>query len=59
MNDKYKDIYDMPHHVSDRHPHMSIKDRAAQFGAFAAVAGHSEAVEKASKENSNITDDTK
>lgn len=33
MND-YRDIIDLPHHVSVRHPHMSRVDRAAQFGSF-------------------------
>lgn len=37
-------MYDMPHHVSDRHPHMSIHDRAAQFAPFAALTGHGAAI---------------
>ena len=46
LNPKYKDMYDMPHHVSDRHPHMSIHDRAAQFAPFAALTGYKEAIEE-------------
>jgi hypothetical protein len=37
--DKYKDIIDMPHHVSGTRPHMSIADRAAQFAPFKAMVG--------------------
>ena len=40
----YDDIIDMPHHVSDRHPHMSVHDRAAQFAPFAALTGHGAAI---------------
>lgn len=44
LNSQYEDMYDMPHHVSDRHPHMSIHDRAAQFAPFAALTGHGAAI---------------
>ena len=36
---KYDDIIDLPHHVSGRHPQMSMTDRAAQFSAFKALTG--------------------
>lgn len=36
---KYDDIIDLPHHVSLRHPQMSMIDRAAQFSAFKALTG--------------------
>ncbi len=35
----YDDIIDLPHHRSDRYPHMSLRDRAAQFAPFAALTG--------------------
>lgn len=41
---KYEDIIYFPHHVSEKHPRMSLYDRAAQFSAFAALAGHREAI---------------
>lgn len=47
MNDareKYRDIIDLPHHTSDRHPRMSRSARAAQFAPFAALTGHSDAL---------------
>ena len=40
----YADIIDLPHHQSDRHPHMSLHDRAAQFAPFAALVGYDEMV---------------
>ncbi len=45
----YKDIIDMPRHISDKHPHMSIHDRAAQFAPFAALTGHSEAINETAR----------
>ena len=41
MNGPYDDIIDLPHHVSKKHPQMTIKDRAAQFSPFAALTGYS------------------
>lgn len=52
MNELYEDIIDLPHHVSKRHPQMSMYNRAAQFGSFAALAGLDSAV----KETARITD---
>lgn len=40
----YEDIIDLPHHVSDKRPHMSMQDRAAQFSPFAALTGYDEAI---------------
>ncbi|MCR5303364.1 MAG: hypothetical protein K6E33_02285 [Lachnospiraceae bacterium] len=45
--DGYEDIISMPHHVSDRHPHMPMHKRAAQFAPFAALTGFGESIEKA------------
>ncbi|MBQ5326924.1 MAG: hypothetical protein J6K80_06950, partial [Oscillospiraceae bacterium] len=45
----YKDIINMPRHVSDRHPQMSIHDRTAQFAPFAALTGHGEAINEAAR----------
>ena len=47
--DEYKDIINLPHHVSKKHPQMSIEARAAQFGAFAALTGYEEEIEKMAK----------
>ena len=49
----YDDIINMPHHVSVKHPHMSMQDRAAQFSPFSALTGHGDAV----KETARLTDE--
>lgn len=52
-NHQYDDIIDLPHHVSETRPRMSMTDRAAQFSPFAALTGHKEAV----KETERLTDE--
>lgn len=51
MNDKYADMLEMKHHISKKHPQMSIYDRAAQFAPFAALTGHSEAINETTSEH--------
>lgn len=41
---EYDDIIDLPHHVSEKRQHMSVRNRAAQFSSFAALKGYEEAV---------------
>ena len=50
---KYDDILNMPHHVSSTRPHMSMRDRAAQFSPFAALVGYDDAV----KETARLTNE--
>ncbi len=50
---RYDDIINLPHHVSENHPHMSMLDRAAQFSPFAALTGHGAAIE----ETARLTDE--
>ncbi len=52
MSQDYSDIIDLPHHVSGTHPHMSMRDRAAQFSPFAALTGYDAAI----KETARLTD---
>ena len=47
--DKYADIINLPHHVSQNHPQMSMADRAAQFSPFAALTGHDAAIAEAAR----------
>ncbi len=49
MNGKYDGIINLPHHVSEKHPPMPMQGRAAQFGSFAALKGHKEAVRDTEK----------
>lgn len=44
MTETYDDIILLPHHVSKRHPQMSLYNRAAQFAPFAALTGYEEAI---------------
>ena len=48
----YADIIDLPHHVSETHPHMSLYDRAAQFSSYKALSGYEDMV----AEEARITD---
>ncbi|MDY6323401.1 MAG: hypothetical protein SPL30_10925 [Succinivibrio sp.] len=45
----YDDIISHPRHVSQKHPHMSIADRAAQFLPFDALTGFDEAVDETAR----------
>ena len=47
----YDDIIDLPHHVSKKHPQMSMSQRAAQFAPFAALTGHDRAIKETAQEN--------
>ena len=49
MTGPYDDIINMPHHVSTTRPQMSMRDRAAQFNPFAAVAGYGDAIAEATR----------
>ena len=51
--DKYDAIIDCPHYVSQRRPHMSMIDRAAQFSPFDALEGYSDEID----ETARTTDD--
>lgn len=49
-NDPYSDMIELPHPVSTVHPPMPLKNRAAQFAPFAALAGFHEAIERTARE---------
>lgn len=52
MTNPYKDIINLPHHISTSRPHMSVYDRAAQFSPFAALTGYDAAI----TETARLTD---
>lgn len=48
---RYDDMLDLPHYKSEKRPHMSKENRAAQFASFAALTGFEEQIEEAGKQN--------
>ncbi|MBO7061221.1 MAG: hypothetical protein J6W54_09050 [Fibrobacter sp.] len=58
MKDDYKDIIDLPYPRDDwnflmKHPRMSVADRAKIFHPFAALRGHSEALDATAERKQN------
>ena len=54
MTHDYDDIIHLPHHVSKRHPQMSMWNRAAQFAPFAALTGYEYAIHESAKANESL-----
>ena len=50
--DKYNDIINLPHHVSEGRPHLTMAQRAAQFSPFAALTGYDAEVKEAGRSTS-------
>ncbi len=46
---QYEDIINLPHHVSKKHPQMSLYARSAQFASFAALTGYEDAIKEKEK----------
>ena len=51
MTNEYDDIINLPHHVSKRHPQMSMWNRAAQFAPFSALTGYEDAIQDTKEKN--------
>lgn len=49
MSTEYDDIINLPHHISKRHPQMSMLARAAQFAPFSALTGYSNEIKKSAQ----------
>ena len=47
--EKYGDIIDREHQVSQKHPRMSRINRAAQFAPFAALTGYDDLIRESSR----------
>lgn len=45
----YDDIINLPHPTSEKHPRMSMYQRAAQFAPFAALTGHDAAISETAR----------
>lgn len=50
---KYDAIINLPHHRSKKRKHMSMTERAAQFGAFRALTGYEDEI----AETARLTED--
>ncbi len=54
IDEKYKQIINLPHHISKNHKQMSLYDRAAQFAPFSALNGYEDAIDENSHDYDNI-----
>lgn len=52
----YEDILNLPHHVSKKHPRMSMHNRAAQFSPFAALTGYDSAIRETARQTNQRMD---
>ncbi len=46
---KYEDIINLPHPNLSHRKKLTMEQRAAQFAPFAALTGHNDAIEEASR----------
>ncbi len=53
---RYDDIINLPHHVSKKHPHMSLESRSAQFAPFSPLTGYSDKLKDTAKKNVEFYD---
>lgn len=53
MKNSYEDMLHLPHRVSQKHPQMTMQERAAQFSPFAALTGYGDTL----KETARLTDE--
>lgn len=49
MKNSYEDMIHLPHHVSRKHPRMTMQERAAQFSPFAALTGYGDAIKETAR----------
>lgn len=50
---RYDDILLIPHHVSTKHPNMSLNQRAAQFLPYKSLAGFEERIKETGEKYNN------
>ncbi len=46
---KYEDIINLPHHVSKKHPQMSLDARSAQFAPYSALTGYDDEIKETTR----------
>ena len=46
---EYDDIINLPHHISKKHPQMSLEAMSAQFAPFAALTGYDDAIKETAR----------
>lgn len=49
VREKYRDIINLPHHVSGTRPQMPVRDRAAQFSPFSALTGYDDIINESGR----------
>ena len=50
----YRDLLDLPHPVSRRHPPMPRENRAGQFSPFASLKGYEDLIEEGAREAEDL-----
>lgn len=55
-NNQYDDIINLPHHVSKKHPQMSLYARSAQFAPFAALKGYDDSIDETKMQHEKIVE---
>lgn len=58
MSGQYDDIIGLPHPVSNRHPHMPVSGRAAQFAPFAALTGYDTTIRETARQTDRKAEQT-
>ena len=53
---KYDQIINLPHHQSKKRKHMSMTERAAQFGAFRALTGYEDEIAETARHTDSRTE---
>lgn len=53
---KYDEIINLPHHRSKKREHISMTERAAQFGSFRALTGYEGVIEETARRTEEKTE---
>ena len=51
IDKSYDDIINLPHHVSKKHPQMSLYARSSQFAPFAALTGFEDVIKETAQKH--------